>query len=148
MRVLETDLILSTSDITKFVRCDHATYIDRGTKNGTIDAIRRKPSGMSALISTKGDAHEHAFVDQLRATGKNVVAIAPAPWSTAALQRGEAQTLAAMRNGAEYIYQAAFFDGRWSGYADLLQRVERPSNLGAYSYEVIDTKLARSMKAH
>ncbi|HEX7832995.1 MAG TPA: TM0106 family RecB-like putative nuclease, partial [Thermoanaerobaculia bacterium] len=148
MRVLETDLILSTSDITKFVRCDHATFIDRGTKNGTIDAIRRKPSGMSALISTKGDAHEHAFVDQLRATGKSVVAIAPAPWSVAASQRGEAQTLAAMRSGAEYIYQAAFFDGRWSGYADLLQRVERPSNLGAYSYEVIDTKLARSMKAH
>jgi len=35
----------------------------------------------------------------------------------------------------------------WYGRADFLRRVERPSELGAFSYEVIETKLARSTKA-
>ena len=39
-----------------------------------------------------------------------------------------------------------FFDGRWLGYADFLLRVETPSKLGAWSYEVADTKLARHVK--
>ena len=45
------------------------------------------------------------------------------------------------------IYQATFFDGRWLGLADFLVRVERPSRLGAWSYEVVDTKLARHVRA-
>ena len=39
------------------------------------------------------------------------------------------------------------FDGRRFGYADFLRRVEHPSNLGDWSYEVWDTKLARHAKA-
>jgi predicted RecB family nuclease len=45
------------------------------------------------------------------------------------------------------VYQATFFDGTWLGFADFLLRVERPSDLGAWSYEVADTKLARKAKA-
>ena len=55
-------------------------------------------------------------------------------------------TVAAMRAGAAVIYQAAFFDGRWLGFADFLRRVETPSELGPWSYEVWDTKLARHTK--
>ena len=51
------------------------------------------------------------------------------------------------RAGAEVIYQAALADGDWRGYADFLERVPRPSPaLGDWSYEVIDTKLARRPK--
>ena len=39
------------------------------------------------------------------------------------------------------------FDGRRFGYADFLRRVPRPSDLGDWSYEVWDTKLARHAKA-
>ena len=53
----------------------------------------------------------------------------------------------ALQSGVDVIYQATFFDGRRLGYADFLRRVERPSNLGAWSYEVWDTKLARHAKA-
>lgn len=35
---------------------------------------------------------------------------------------------------------------RWSGRADILRRVETPSALGAWSYEVVDTKLARETR--
>jgi uncharacterized protein len=35
----------------------------------------------------------------------------------------------------------------WYGRADFLIRVDKPSELGAFSYEVVETKLARSTKA-
>ena len=38
-----------------------------------------------------------------------------------------------MAEGLDYIYQAALAGGRWSGYADFLERVALPSRLGAYS---------------
>ncbi len=60
---------------------------------------------------------------------------------------GVAQTIDAMRSGADVIVQAALRDGRWFGRADVLQRVEQPSSLGAWSYEVTDTKLARETRA-
>jgi len=150
MRFIGTDLILSTSDLTKFVRCEYATFLDRGTKDGTLTSLaRRPPSAMTELIADKGVEHEAAYVDQLRAAGKSIRTIEKAPWSTEALRDAEEETLNAMRDGVDCIYQAAFFDGRWAGYADFLERVDRPSPiLGAYGYEVVDTKLARTMKAH
>ncbi|HSM13678.1 MAG TPA: TM0106 family RecB-like putative nuclease, partial [Thermoanaerobaculia bacterium] len=38
------------------------------------------------------------------------------------------------------------FDGTWVGLPDFLLRTDTPSDLGAWSYEVVDTKLARSAK--
>ena len=64
----------------------------------------------------------------------------------AELRAAAAETLAAMRAGADVVYQATFFDGRWRGHADFLRRVEEPSDLGPWSYEVWDTKLARHVK--
>ncbi|MDP9483761.1 MAG: TM0106 family RecB-like putative nuclease, partial [Chloroflexota bacterium] len=52
-----------------------------------------------------------------------------------------------MRAGRDVIYQATFFDGHWRGHADFLLRVETPSDLGAWSYEIADTKLTRRVKA-
>ena len=45
------------------------------------------------------------------------------------------------------IAQATLANGRWFGRADVLRRVERPSKLGDWSYEVYDCKLARQTKA-
>ncbi len=50
-------------------------------------------------------------------------------------------------SGVDVIYQATFFDGRWRGHADFLRRVETASELGPWSYEAHDTKLARRTKA-
>lgn len=46
-----------------------------------------------------------------------------------------------MREGKDVNYQASLRDGVLIGHADFLRRVERPSNLGTYGYEVLDTKL-------
>ena len=52
-----------------------------------------------------------------------------------------------MRDGADVVYQATLRSDRWHGRADFLRRVERPSRLGAWSYEVLDAKLARETRA-
>jgi uncharacterized protein len=150
MRLIGPKLILATSDLTKFARCDHATFVDYGVKRGTLKPLARTPpSAMTELIADKGNVHERAYVESLRAAGKEVVTIERAPWSLDALRRAEAETLAAMTHGTAYVYQAAFFDGRWSGYADLLERVDSPSpRFGGWSYEVVDTKLSRSVRVH
>ena len=57
-------------------------------------------------------------------------------------------TLDAMRDGRDVIYQAAFRAGNWSGFADFLLRVEEPSELGAWSYEPADAKLATHPKPY
>jgi predicted RecB family nuclease len=51
----------------------------------------------------------------------------------------------------EGVYQSlrrALRAGRWGGRADVLRRVEKPTELGTWSYEVIDTKLARETKGN
>ncbi len=55
-------------------------------------------------------------------------------------------TRQAMRDGVDVIYQGALRSGQWHGYSDFLLRVAMPSKLGDYSYEVADTKLARTAK--
>src|SRR5690606_27875323 len=52
-------------------------------------------------------------------------------------------TRAALAKGAEVVFQGAFLSDNWGGWSDFLERVDRPSALGAFSYEVADTKLKR-----
>jgi uncharacterized protein len=61
--------------------------------------------------------------------------------------RAAAETIAAMRDGSTAIAQAALSHEGWIGRADVLRRVEADSGLGGWSYEPIDTKLARETKA-
>ncbi len=51
-----------------------------------------------------------------------------------------------MRAGVDVVYQAALVGEGWRGSADFLLRVDTPSDLGPWSYEALDTKLARHAK--
>ena len=51
-----------------------------------------------------------------------------------------------MRAGVAVIVQAPLVAGSWGGRADILRRVERPSRLGSFSYEPVDTKLSAETK--
>ena len=53
-----------------------------------------------------------------------------------------------MATGAPVIYQGTFFDGTFLGRSDFLIRVERPCARWAWSYEVLDTKLAFETKPY
>ncbi|MGH9493686.1 MAG: hypothetical protein ACRD3B_01710, partial [Candidatus Sulfotelmatobacter sp.] len=94
------------------------------------------------MLRQLGLEHENAYVKHLEGLGLAIVDLrATAPESALA------GSLAAMRNGSEIIVQATLADGRWLGRADILRRVDRPSKLGKWSYEVYDCKLAMETKA-
>ena len=135
-------LILSPSDLTAFLACEHLAGLERLVAFGELERpIREDPDG--ALLARQGDDHERAELARLDAVHGGVVRIEVSGSSPEALRADEQATLAAMRAGAPVIYQATFFDGTWRGHADFLFRVETPSDLGSWSYEVADTKLAR-----
>ena len=134
-------LLFSASDVVDFLECEHLTTLS--LTNVDTPLQRAEDDEQAKLIQDKGYAHESAFLDQLRSRGLQIVEIE---------DEGTPEALAnttrdAMRAGADYIFQAVFLSGKLFGKADFLRRVPQPSHLGDYSYEVIDTKLARSPKA-
>ncbi len=138
-------LLLSATDLTDFLACEHLTQLELQAARGLIEKPNRQDPGLD-LIAERGLAHERRYLTELKAQGLDVAEI---PWLGAdpdSLRVAHAATVAALERGAEVVYQAAFFDGRWRGYADFLFKVPAPSRLGSYSYEVADTKLAHHVR--
>jgi predicted RecB family nuclease len=139
MRLIGNALRLSASDLMRFKGCRHATALDLRL----IEVGDLKPGEDSAeaeLLQKQGDEHELAFLKTLKTDGRVVVEI---PKDDIPLEESARLTLEAMRAGPDVIFQGALLDGAWGGYSDFLERVERPSDLGVWSYEVVDTKLKR-----
>ena len=95
------------------------------------------------LLWKRGADHEQRYVDLLRGGHRRVEVLAPELRDDARIGR----TLEAMRDGVDVIVQGGLADGRWFGKPDVMRRVDRPSALGAWSYEIADTKLARETRA-
>jgi predicted RecB family nuclease len=154
MRLLPDLLLLSPTDLSTFVNCRHKTGLDLAAAHKLIEKPRYTDP-YTAILQRRGIEHEAAYVASLRAAGLRVVEV-PSDWSpgTAAASAGAEErnaatteaTLAAMHTGADVIVQGRLAHGTLAGYADILRRVERPSALGAWSYEAYDTKLARETK--
>ena len=142
MQKLNGNLLFSASDLVNFLECTNLTHLD--LKNFDEKLKKAEDDAQAKLIQTKGLAHEKSFLTKLQSQHSesviNIVDICP--------NREDqfAATEKAMRDGASIIYQASFRRDDFLGFADFLRRVEVPSNLGTYSYEVIDTKLSKSAK--
>jgi uncharacterized protein len=134
-------ILFSATDLNAWLGCRHATFLDLRALNGG-EKPEEGGDAQLALVAQKGIEHEERYVEFLRASGKNVVAIE----TRGNLPQRVAETQRAMQGGAEVIYQAAFLDVPWNGSADFLIRVGGGSRFGNYSYEPADTKLARSPK--
>jgi predicted RecB family nuclease len=140
MRQRNGRLQLSPSDLNNFLACEHKTALDLGRARGEI-LLERTPRPDAELVAERGRQHEAAYRMRLEAEGRDVA------W----IEHGDAavqDTLDAMRDGRDVIYQAAFRAANWSGYADFLLRVAEPSQLGAWSYEPADAKLATHPKPY
>jgi len=140
MRLVDGALRLSATDLMRFKGCRHATALDlRRLEVG--DIVPGADSEEVELLQRQGDAHEADFLQSLKDHGRTVVEI---PKDGISLEESVRLTREAMASGADVIFQGAFLAGAWGGYSDFLERVDRPSGLGAFSYEVVDTKLKRS----
>lgn len=145
MQRIDGRLVLSPTDLTRHQDCRHLTTLDLAVAGGHLACPAEAVSEELELIFARGLAHEHAYLAQLRGEGRSIREI-PTGFDAAGRGVAEAETLAAMQDGVDVVYQGTFFDGAWGGQADFLLRVERPSALGPWSYDIADTKLARRMK--
>lgn len=147
MQRLEGGFVYSASDLNNDLECRRLTWLENQLALGLV--ARPEPGPALELIAGKGDAHETRYLETLRALhGDRIVVFDRPENSRAAYRAAEAQTLAAMASGAPIIYQATFFDGTFLGRTDFLRRVDTPSAHWAWSYEVMDTKLALHPKAY
>jgi predicted RecB family nuclease len=151
MQNLDGTTVYSATDLVGFVACENLTALEQAALRGdVVRPVRNDPE--LAVLQDRGQEHEQRFLAYLRELGHEVVDGRISPTidhggpSLERIQRDAAHTADLMRAGADVIYQATLFDGTWLGYVDFLQRVDRPSDLGAHSYEVVDTKLARRTK--
>ena len=127
---------LYASDLQRFSACKHITHLDLRKAQGEELEITPDSEDLK-LLSQLGNEHEQNYLNSLRAAGKTIISIQQGP---DAVQ----ETVAALREGVDVIYQGALQGHNWQGYVDFLERVEKPSDLGSYSYEVVDTKLKRT----
>src|SRR6266852_6349235 len=158
----------SASDLSNHLACRHLTSLDFSVAVGQKSA----PTWHSPdlwVLQRRGLEHETAYIAHLAAQGLSVVDLRdgnahawsdePAPESNyvdfiaaeaspdiefpdVGEDESSDQLEAAMKKGVDVIVQPPLTYGRWFGRADVFRRVERPSNLGAWSYEVYDCKLA------
>lgn len=130
-------VILSPTDLANHLACRHLTTLSHDLAAGQI----RPPKGFdprAEVLAERGRRHEEEYLDFLRQEGLQVEVVPTA--STEA-------TLELMRQGVDVLAQATLGNDRWQGRADVLLRVHASSELGTWSYEVVDTKLGRKTKA-
>lgn len=174
MKTSSGDFRLSASDLSNHLACRHLTSLDFAASIGERSAPDWCSPDLWVL-QKRGLDHENAYVASLVAQGLSVVDFrngadaqaeneataresnyvdfiaAEASSETVVSDENEqcstGQLEAAMKKGVDVIVQAPLAYERWFGRADVLRRVERPSKLGPWSYEVHDCKLALETKA-
>lgn len=137
MREFDGNILFSATDLMRFMGCPHATQLDLLRMRGE-GPEPGEDTEDAALLQKQGDAHEAAHLEKLKASGRGVIEI-----ERGDLPRNSDETRAALATGEDVVFQGAFLSGNWGGWSDFLERVESPSALGPFSYEVADTKLKR-----
>ena len=142
MKKVGSSFELSATDLVGYLHCHHLTSLDRAVAEGAL-AKPKIWDPLLEILAERGAAHELDYVEHLTSVGLDLTRIEGFEITSEAA----AETLAAMRRGAPVIVQGALSDQGWNGRADILRRIETPSAWGGWSYEAIDTKLARETRA-
>ncbi|HTF41563.1 MAG TPA: TM0106 family RecB-like putative nuclease [Propionibacteriaceae bacterium] len=138
----------SPSDLIAYLEGDFAAWMERRQAEGKAGRTSLDfpfaPDEADAereLVAGQGAQHEAAVLAVLRARLGDCEEIPSGDQSVD-------QTFAAMRGGRRLIYQGHLTAGEWHGYPDFLVRTDSPSQLGAWAYWPVDSKLARSAKPY
>jgi predicted RecB family nuclease len=136
---MTTPDLLTPTRITAWLGCAHTMTL------ATDGQQRSAPvyGSFARLLMDKGDAHEHAHLERLRAEGRDVVSVPPKE-DDESFEAWAARSRPLLSAGHEVLFQFPFVHDGVRGVADFLERVDVPCELGAFSYEPVDAKLARS----
>lgn len=179
-------VVYSASDLADAASCEFAVLRSLDGKLGRIEPVELAGDAMLERAARLGDRHEARVLDEYAerfgpwdpAAGRGVAQIERPErgqhTDRTVLEAKHAETLHVLRTGADVVFQAGFFDGRFGGWADFLVRVPagadgsaarlpgdgdavphasgagdaaaRPASTGGV-YAVHDTKLARHVRA-
>jgi uncharacterized protein len=162
-------VLYSATDLTAAAVCEFALVRRLDAKLGRIAPVPEVADEMLERTARLGDAHELRTLEAFReafgpydGVHPRGVAEIPRPErpTPEALLEHQQLTLEALRGGADVVFQATFFDGRFLGFADFLVKAPEgavpeggdPDGVGheptltGHRYEVYDTKLARHAK--
>jgi uncharacterized protein len=151
VQLIDGKPVYSATDLVGFLACEHLAALERAALAGMVKRPMRKDPALDR-IRERGDQHEQRYLRSLIEDGRRVTTL-KIPEDAWKLDKGDAiraaaeATRQAILRGDDVIFQACFFDGTWIGYADFLLRVEEPTPILGWRYEVVDTKLARTAKA-
>ena len=146
MFFLQDRFIYSASDLAIAVGCEYQSLYLLDIKLGLRPKPHFAPDEMLERSAELGDVHERRILAELEekygpydaAAHRGVKSFPDRPVMThEGLLAAHEQTLEVLRNGADVVYQATFYDGSFVGFADFL--VRQPDG----SWAVWDTKLAR-----
>ena len=129
-------LIYSPSDIVQFVNSQFACWMNRKLLEEPKSVQPDEEDPQLKILQNKGDLHEKAYLEKLLEDGSDVCKIKDGD----RLQ----QTLKAMKEGRQIIFQARLESTGMAGNADFLQLEDQGKN----AYTIIDTKLSRHVKPY
>ncbi|MEX5255092.1 TM0106 family RecB-like putative nuclease [Kocuria arenosa] len=130
----------SASDLTAAAGCEYALLRSLDYKLGRADAIEEKKNSFLEHLGRLGDRHETRLLGDLQRE-RNVAVLdhIEPPYTMVKVEAAAQATYDAFLDEPDVIYQAAFFDGEFFGYADFMERADD-------GWVVCDAKLARSAK--
>jgi predicted RecB family nuclease len=139
-RNLDGSVTYSPSDLILFMESPVTSWLDRFNLElpGQLKADDAEDS--LALLQKLGNQHEARYLEFLKEQALDVCEIEA--------DADSSRTLSALQSGHQIVYQANLTHHPFAGKADFLRRIDSPSKLGAFSYQVLDTKLALSPKPY
>ena len=143
MKKFGDTVFYTATDLCNFSECQYLSLRDKRALFETLE--RAEKDEQAKLITRKGSEHEKRYLEKLRSHG--TPAFEPTYTIPHDPMKETTVTLAALKEGHPYIYQAMLSKGHLWGLSDFLKRVETKSDLGNFSYEVVDTKLGKTHKA-
>ena len=144
MQIFKNNMTFSPTDIVRFFESEFASYMDHFEKVISKDALKnqnvhRDPAdALQDIISEMGKDHEREIIEQLKEHNQ-IVKINKNKYDRKTCIQ---QTLSAIKDGKDKIYQAAINSGKIFGYADILEKTKGHSELGDYHYTPCDIKIS------
>ena len=140
MFIVDSKVHWSASDLATAANCEFAVLRTLDNKLGWAAKLDVPRDPLEQYVAELGDAYENDILTQWRAE-RRVAELPhlPPPYTAESLQNAAQASIAAFTAQPDVVYQPAFFDGEFFGYADFVENT-------AEGWLVCDAKLARHAK--
>lgn len=134
--------LLTPTKVSAWLACPHALALEHAVEDGTLPKPEHGLGAFARMLMEKGDEHERACLDAMKASGRRVVA-APARRVDEPFQTWADRCVPLLRaDDVDVLSQVPLIHEGVRGVADFLERLDVPG--GGHCWEPVDAKLARS----